>query len=81
MFRYKINVLQELSKNGYTSYKIRKERLLGESYLSQIRRGEIVSWAAFDVICTLLKCQPGDILEHIPDEANQEARDEGSEAH
>ena len=72
MFKYKVNVLQELSKNGYTSYKIRKERLLGESYLSQIRRGEMVSWAALDVICTLLKCQPGDILEHIPDGAATE---------
>lgn len=80
MFRYKKDILQELSKNGYTSYKIRKTRLLGESYLSQIRRGEMVSWAAFDVICTLLKCQPGDILEHIPDGTKQKDCGEGSEA-
>lgn len=69
MFRYKVNILEELAKKGYTSYKIRKEKLLGESYLSQLRKGEMVSWAALDTVCTLLSCQPGDIIEHCPNTA------------
>jgi len=40
---------------------------LGESYMSQLRRGDMVSWAALDTICTLLDCQPGDLIYHAKD--------------
>lgn len=63
--KYKIDVLSALKEAGYSSTRIRKERILGESYLQQIRRGEIVSWGAIDTICGLLGCQIGDIVEHI----------------
>ena len=66
-FRYKVNVMERLKGNGYTSTKLRKEKLLGESYMSQIRRGEMISWAALDTVCTLLECQPGDLIEHTKD--------------
>lgn len=68
MFKYKVNVVEELSKKGFSSYRIRKEKLLGESYMSQLRRGEMISWAALDVVCTLLSCQLGDIIEHYTNE-------------
>lgn len=67
-FRYKINVLAALKERGYSSTRLRNEHLLGESYMSQLRRGEMVSWAALETICTLLDCQPGDLLEHVPTE-------------
>ena len=66
-FRYKVNVMEQLKGKGYTSTKLRKEKLLGESYMSQIRRGDMISWAALDTVCTLLDCQPGDIIEHVKD--------------
>ena len=62
--RYKINVLQKLKEAGYNSTRIRTEKLLGESYLTQLRRGQMVSWAALETICKLLNCQPGDIVEY-----------------
>lgn len=68
-FRYKINVLAALKEKGYSSTRLRKEHLLGESYMSQLRRGEMVSWAALETICTLLDCQPGDLVEHAPTDA------------
>ena len=64
-FQYKVNVMEKLKKMGYTSTRLRKEKLLGESYMSQLRHGDMVSWAALDTICELLKCQPGDLIEHI----------------
>ena len=66
-FRYKVNVMEQLKGKGYTSTKLRKEKLLGESYMSQLRRGDMISWAALDTVCTLLNCQPGDIIEHVKD--------------
>lgn len=65
--KYKIDVMAELKKNGYTSNRIRDEKLMGQSYLQQLRHGELVSWKAIDVICRLLECQPGDLLEYVKD--------------
>ena len=64
-FRYKVNLMDKLKEKGYSSTRLRKEKLLGESYMSQIRRGDMISWAALDTVCTLLDCQPGELIEHI----------------
>lgn len=61
--RYKIDIMAELKKRGYSSTRIREEKLIGQSYLQQIRHGELVSWKTLETICGLLDCQPGDILE------------------
>ena len=63
--RYKIDIMKALKDKGYTSTKIREEKLIGQSYLQQIRHGELVSWKTLDTICGLLDCQPGDIVEYV----------------
>ena len=63
--RYKIDILTELKKKGYTSTKIREDKLIGQSYLQQLRHGELVSWKALGTICALLECQPGDLIEYV----------------
>ena len=60
MILYKINIIETLKNAGYSSYKIRQEKLLGQATLQKIRQNELVSWENI--------CQPGDILEYIPDE-------------
>lgn len=66
---YKINILEELKQKGYTTYRIRKERLLSESTVQKLRAGnEPLSWDNINTICKLLNCQPGDILEYVEDE-------------
>ena len=66
--RYKIDVLSALKSAGYSTARIRNEKLIGQSYLQQIRNGEIVSTACLDKLCQLLGCQPGDILEYVETE-------------
>ena len=66
--RYKVDVLAELKKKGYSSTRIREEKLIGQSYLQQLRRGELVSWKTLDTICALLECQPGDVIEFQKEE-------------
>ncbi len=68
MFRYKINALEALKAAGYTSYKIRQEKIFGQATLSKFRNGELPSWAEFDKFCALTKMQPWDVIEHVPDE-------------
>lgn len=63
--QYKVNVLETLKAKGFSTYKLRKEKLFGESTLQQFREGTIVSTENLSRLCQLLKCQPGDILEYI----------------
>ncbi len=66
--RYKIEVLSELKKAGYTMYRIRKEKILSESTIQKLRYGENVSIENISTICSLLHCQLGDIIEYIEEE-------------
>ena len=69
--RYKVDILAELKKKGYSSTRIREEKLIGQSYLQQLRRGELVSWKTLDTICALLECQPGDLIEYQKEDATE----------
>lgn len=72
MLRYKVDILATLKEAGWTTYKIRKEKLIGERVMQRIREGELPSWGALDVICGLLHCQPGDIVEYVDTPAEAE---------
>lgn len=69
MVIYKQNVINELKNKGYTSYKIRREKIMGERQFQDIRNRH-VTMGTLDTLCALLHCQPGDILEWVPDEAD-----------
>lgn len=73
MLRYKIDILDALKQVGFSSYKIRKDKLIGEAQMQKIRIGEIASKDTLNTICRLLNCQPGDILEYVPDEPDQKS--------
>ena len=66
--RYKMDILEALKEAGYSAYRLRKEKIFGERVVQQLRQGELVSWATVEKVCTLLDCQPGDLLEHVPTE-------------
>ena len=52
---------------GYSTYKIEQEKIFNQSQLQQIRDHKLLTQEALNKVCTLLNCQPGDILEYIPD--------------
>ena len=66
--KYKVDILAELKRNGYTTYKLRHEKILGESTIQQLRQNVLVSWSNIGRICDLLNCQPGDLLKYDRDE-------------
>lgn len=70
--RFKISILDALKKAGYNTNKIRQEGLLSQSTLQKLRDGGQLSWSNIETICQLLNCQPGDIMEYIPEEGPQE---------
>jgi len=62
---YKIDVLAQLKAVGYSTYRIRNEKILSESTVQKLRSGQSIGWDNIEIICRLLRCQPGDILEYI----------------
>ena len=60
--KYKIDVVAALKEVGYTTYRLRTEKLIGEATMTKLRKGELVSWNNIDTICSLLNCQPGDLI-------------------
>lgn len=71
MIKYKIDIIHALKTIGYSTYKIRKEKIFTEGQLQQIRDNKLLTQEALNKVCTLLNCQPGDILEFIPDHPNE----------
>ena len=72
MIIYKFNVLERLKNSGISTYKIRKDKVLSESTLQRLRQNQIVSIEIIDILCQLLKCQPGDIIEYIDEKKTEE---------
>lgn len=64
---YKVDILAELKNKGITSYKMRKDKIMGERTMQQLRDKQLVSWDTMTKICEMLDCQPGDLMEYVPD--------------
>ena len=63
--QYKIDVVSALKEKGYSSYRIRQEKLLSESTIQKLRAGKGVSWENLETLCALLECQPADLIEFV----------------
>ncbi len=58
-----------LKERGYTTYKIRKDNIMSQSALQKIKSGVgDIDTRTISRLCKVLECQPGDIMEYVPDE-------------
>ena len=64
--QYKVDVLAALKEKGYNTNRIRTEGLLSQSTLQKFRNGQGVSWENLETLCSLLECQPADLIEYVP---------------
>ena len=60
-------LLHLMSEKGLSTYKIRKEKIISEGTLQNIRQGKSITMDSVAALCQALDCQPGDILEYVPD--------------
>ena len=63
---YKINVLEELKKRGYSTNRLRQERILSESVIQHLRDKQPVSMTTLDKLCGLLSIDISDLIEYKP---------------
>lgn len=66
MFSYKIDILKALSEKGYTSTRMRKEKILSEATMQNLRKGKGITTDTINTICIILRCQPSDIIDITP---------------
>ena len=66
---YKMDVLQALKDKGFTTYKLRHDKLLSESTLQKLRTNKGIAWENIETLCKLLDCQPSDLIEYVKEES------------
>lgn len=69
MMKYKINVVEALKEKGYNTNYIRINKILGEATMTKFRKKDTsITIDNLERVCKLLNCQPGDIIEYVPDQ-------------
>ena len=61
------SIMEKLAANGWTAYRIRKEKILPESVMSRLRNGQAITTVTLDKLCSLCDCQPSDLLHYERD--------------
>lgn len=57
-----------LKEKGYTTYRIRKEGLIGQGTLTALKNGTGgLTEKSIEKLCQILECQPGDLMEYVPE--------------
>lgn len=59
-----------LKEKGYTTYRIRKEGLMGNATYAALKNpasGKGLDHRTIDRLCKALQCQPADLMEYVPD--------------
>jgi putative transcriptional regulator len=69
-----VNLDVMLAKRKIRGKELATEIAITEQNLSLLRTGKVkgVRFSTLEKICQILECQPGDILEFVPDELNHE---------
>ena len=60
-------LLKIFEERGINSYTIKKNKVIGQAAYKSITHGESITMKTIEKLCEYLNCQPGDILEYIPD--------------
>ncbi len=66
MIVFKVNVISELKKAGYSTYRIREEHIMSERTLQHYREGKVPTAKVLNQLCQLLDCQPGTLIKYVP---------------
>ena len=63
--RWKTDPVELLKQHGYSSYRIRHEKLIGQQSYSNLKDLKPVSWDTLSTICELTGKQPGTLIEFV----------------
>ena len=61
-------LIQMMKDHGINSYTVKRDKIIGQATYKKIMSGEYVNLSTIDTLCRLFNCQPGDIIEYVPDD-------------
>ena len=62
-------LISKLKESNYTSYKMKQTRLMSQATYTALMNGTAgLSADVIDRLCKEFNCQPGDLMEWVPDE-------------
>jgi len=57
-------------EKGITTYTLRKDKIIGNETLRKLKNNTgVIDTRTIDRLCNVLDCQPGDIMEYVPNNA------------
>lgn len=56
-----------MKQRDISSYYIRKNHIISEATLQNMRTNKPIRTDSICALCELLHCQPGDLIEYVPD--------------
>jgi len=65
--RWRVDPLQLMKDCGYSTYRIRREKILGLQTIQNIKENKSISFDTLDRICAITGKQPGKLIEYVPD--------------
>ena len=68
MFVFKMNIIDLLKENGYNTGRIRREKLIGEKTMQDMKKGIVPGIKTLNTLCCILEMQPGNLIKYVEDE-------------
>lgn len=62
------NILKMLSDSGWSTYRLRKEKVISSGTIDRLRAKQSITTDTIDTICKLCDCQPADLMTYKRDE-------------
>ena len=62
-------MVEVLAIKKVTSYTIKRDNVIGQASYKKIMEGGHIDTRTIEKLCAYLDCQPGDLMEYIPDDA------------
>ena len=65
-------LINRMKEQGITSYTVRVKNLMGQATYKKLMSGGYIDLYTLEKLCGYFHCQPGDLLEYVPDEVPAE---------
>ena len=65
-YRKMLRLLEERNETSYTLTK--RNKIIGQATWKKIKEGGHIDTRTIEALCDYLDCQPGDLMEYVPDE-------------
>ncbi|MBQ3203329.1 MAG: helix-turn-helix transcriptional regulator [Clostridia bacterium] len=68
------NLWNVMKEKGVTQYALIKKYHISPAQITRLKRNESVSTHTIEMFCKILQCEVADIMRYVPDEENEEEK-------